>query len=296
VSKDLKLGIIGSSQGNGHPYSWSAIFNGYNQDFMKDCPFPVIHEYLSKQSFPSDCIKNAKVTHIWTQDRKMSEHIASASLIENVVDNYEDMIGQVDAILLARDDSETHFEFAKPFIEAGLPIYIDKPLATSLKEAHKIYALEKYKGQIFTCSAIAYSNELKVNKDIGEIKYIDSRVVKDWQKYSIHIIEPVLSLFDYKAKIVKSTVNSFDENKTVTINWDGGMTTNFKTLGDAKCKIKISLYGTKDILEIEFSDTFNAFKNALTEFVQIVRGEKENHSKEITLKAIEIIERGNIDE
>ena len=24
----LKLGIIGLSEGNGHPYSWSAIFNG----------------------------------------------------------------------------------------------------------------------------------------------------------------------------------------------------------------------------------------------------------------------------
>ena len=27
---NLKLGIIGISNGNGHPYSWSAIFNGYD--------------------------------------------------------------------------------------------------------------------------------------------------------------------------------------------------------------------------------------------------------------------------
>ena len=42
--KKIKLGIIGMSDGNGHPYSWSAIFNGYNRDEMQKCTFPVIPE------------------------------------------------------------------------------------------------------------------------------------------------------------------------------------------------------------------------------------------------------------
>ena len=42
------------SEGNGHPYSWSAIFNGYNRDEMKNCIFPVIPEYLNNQVFPED--------------------------------------------------------------------------------------------------------------------------------------------------------------------------------------------------------------------------------------------------
>ena len=31
----LKLGVIGMSEGNGHPYSWSAIFNGFDREEMK---------------------------------------------------------------------------------------------------------------------------------------------------------------------------------------------------------------------------------------------------------------------
>jgi hypothetical protein len=27
----VRLGIIGASPGNGHPYSWSAFFNGYDE-------------------------------------------------------------------------------------------------------------------------------------------------------------------------------------------------------------------------------------------------------------------------
>ena len=40
---NIKLGIIGMTEGNGHPYSWSAIFNRYDVDAMtKECPFPGI--------------------------------------------------------------------------------------------------------------------------------------------------------------------------------------------------------------------------------------------------------------
>ena len=46
MKEKLRLGIMGMSEGNGHPYSWSAIFNGYNSLEMEDCGFPVIPEYL----------------------------------------------------------------------------------------------------------------------------------------------------------------------------------------------------------------------------------------------------------
>lgn len=296
MSGILKLGIIGMSEGNGHPYSWSAIFNGYNQNYMKDCPFPVIPEYLSKQIFPDDCIKEAKVTHIWTQDKKISEHISNASNIENIVENYEDMIGNVDAILLARDDSQNHFDMAKPFINAGLPIYIDKPFSTSLTDAKRIYDLERYKGQIFSCSALSYATELKLTDDmkekIGEIKYIDACVIKDWNKYSMHIIEPVLKMMDDYGKIISSSVNSYNNCKTIIVNWENNVTTSFKTLYYCKCPIKITVYGTNATKELIFVDSYNSFKSALNEFIQIVKKEQENTSKKITLKAIEIIEKG----
>lgn len=289
----LKLGIIGLSKGNGHPYSWSAIFNGYDPKYMKDCGFPVIPQYLSKKKYPDDCIQEANVTHIWTQDKKISEHVSKSSNIPNISEKPEDMIGEVDAILLARDDSENHLKMAKPFILAGLPIYIDKPLASTLEEANKIYALEKYEGQIFTCSALGYEPGLTDNQEeIGEIRYIDACGIKDWEKYSMHIIEPVLRQIEFTMKIVNVSVNSFSNCKTVIVNWENGITTTFKTLNDACCGTKVCVYGTKGKKEFNFPDTFITFKSALTQFINILQKKKKNDSKAITLKAIEIIERG----
>ena len=44
--KELRIGILGMTSGNGHPYSWSAMFNGYDRDEMIKWTrekYPTIH-------------------------------------------------------------------------------------------------------------------------------------------------------------------------------------------------------------------------------------------------------------
>ena len=60
-----QIGIIGESIGNGHPFSWTAIFNGYFPDVMKlNCDFPVIPNYLAQQDWSTDHIPITK-SHIF---------------------------------------------------------------------------------------------------------------------------------------------------------------------------------------------------------------------------------------
>ncbi|MEQ8189546.1 MAG: Gfo/Idh/MocA family oxidoreductase [Candidatus Eremiobacterota bacterium] len=292
----LKLGILGMSECNGHPYSWSAIFNGYNPDYMKKCPFPVIPEYLFRQKFPEDKIKNATVDYIWTQDKEISEHIAKAANIKHIVDNYIDMIGKVDAILLARDDPEFHYEMSKPFLEAGLPVYIDKPLSVDVATAKKIYSLQRYKGQIFSCSAITFAREFQLTdrdlSELGQLKYVDACVMKSWEKYGIHIIEPVLKIIGERGKSVKTSISNSLDTKIVTVLWEDGFQANFISLGKSSIPIIIRLFGTGGYKNLIFQDTFYAFKSALQNFVNIVLKQSPFQSEEFVLRTIEIIERG----
>ena len=176
MQNEIKLGLIGSSEGNGHPYSWSAIINGYDQAKIKTCGFPVISEYLSSHLNNSSHVQGARVTHVWTQDPIESKKIADTTFIETVVPNLGDLVNEVDAILLARDDASNHLIQSRLFIESGLPIYIDKPLAFTKSQALKILKLQKYPGQVFSCSAFNFSPELEAflrnMKRIGKIKHI----------------------------------------------------------------------------------------------------------------------------
>ena len=98
MKRELTLGVIGESEGNGHPYSWSAIFNGFNKEAMSLCPYPVISKYLNEEKYPENFINNASVTHIWTQNITNSIRIAKASKIPFIVENSSDLIGKVENI------------------------------------------------------------------------------------------------------------------------------------------------------------------------------------------------------
>ena len=45
--------MLGMIAGNGHPYSWSAIINGYDRAAMARCPYAGIPVYLGGQPHES---------------------------------------------------------------------------------------------------------------------------------------------------------------------------------------------------------------------------------------------------
>lgn len=291
----ISLGIIGCSPGNGHPYSWSAIFNGYNIEEMRSCPFPVIPAYLSRQQFPNDCIKNAQVTHIWTQNMGVSMHIAKAARINNIVSRYEDMIGQVDAILLARDDAENHFSIAKPFLDAGVPVYIDKPIAINLIDLEKILQLQQYPGQLFSCSALRFSKDLIVPdadlQALGDISYVEATTPKNWATYAVHLIDPVLHLLKLNGESAITKSCSFNQIQLLFASWDN-ITIKFSSLGDTPSPINIKLFGANQAKTLIFNDTFQAFKGALQSFLEGVRQHRQMISHGELRGCVRLIEQG----
>lgn len=290
------MGIIGMSKGNGHPYSWSAILNGYDPEEMRECPFPAIPEYLDKQNFPEDGLGNlGEVTHIWTQDRKISEHIAKASNIENVVDEMQDMIGEVDAILLARDDAENHYDMAFPFLKAGLPVFIDKPLALSQKEADEILAVQEYNDQIFTCSSLRYAKELQLTEkeqdEIGTIQFVEASVPKYWDTYAVHLLEPVIVQTPKRGKL-KEVISRKKNGITMCIvEWEK-FSAFLKVTGTIPSPLKIHYFGEKGNIEKQFADPFTCFKRSLEKFVRIIKKEEPNIERSETLEIVCIIEKG----
>ena len=70
------------------------------------------------------------------------------------------MIGKVDALLLARDDYENHIKFSTPFLKAGIPVYIDKPIATNKKMLDNILSYQMFSGQIFSHTALRFAKRV----------------------------------------------------------------------------------------------------------------------------------------
>lgn len=292
----IRLGVIGLSSGNGHPYSWSAICNGYDPVEMEHCGFPVIPRYLEKQRFPEDRIPQVQVTHVWAQDDEVARHVAKAALIPHVVQDFTDMIGAVDGVLLARDDGETHLHFAMPFLRAGVPIYVDKPLALFRADAEAMYGAQHYSGQLFSCSALRYARELMLSAEdrqsLGAIRAIHAMTPKDWDKYAVHVIEPALNLIPDRGAVARVQPWACEGGRGLAVAYSSGVQLHIHAAGDAVAPLSLRVLGESGWKELNFRDSFAAFKAALEAFIQTMREKRPVIPEAFTLEVVDLIEAG----
>jgi len=267
----IRIGIIGMSAGNAHPYSWSSIINGkFDANEINNAGYPAVSAYL-QANIDTLGINAARVTHVWTQDIAISTSIATSSQIEHVVENLEDMIGHVDAIMLSRDDPEQHVAMAKPFIDAGIPIFIDKPLA-STKDDLNYFANEVAKGKfIMSCSSQRYSNECRTAKQelgsFGELELITAVGKKDWTKYGVHLLEGIFALVnDPKAVCVRHIGE--DEKDIVQVMFENGLVATVHLFINITPTFQISVFGQKAWKLIEIKNSYSQFRDTIIEFVR----------------------------
>ena len=311
MDSTLRLGIIGESPGNGHPFSWSAIFNGYDPVAMEDCGYPAIPRYLERQNWPQARIPGASVQSVWTQDRTRSQCIASAARIPRICDVLEDVVEGSDAILLARDDSENHLEYAMPAFQKAIPIYIDKPLSCTVSGAKKLFELAG-RTLLFSCSALRYDADLNI-----ETWFSDPRVDKivgvapnQWDTYAIHLIEPILAGYqqatgfegeELLASVGASRVECDSSQGEVKAKWwlsrprdQGLICIEVRAMGIAGRAIELQAQDAhgRVIDSRVHRDSFSAFKTALQVFTNAIRKDLCPLSHEEMLASVTMIEAG----
>jgi len=102
----------------------------------------------------------------------------------NVVSAPEKVIGQVDAVVIATDDGDDHVRRARALIEAGLPVFVDKPLATNVADLHQFIEWHRAGKIMLSTSGMRYAPEMRLNEDqraqLGELRWITSVTCKSW--------------------------------------------------------------------------------------------------------------------
>src|SRR4051812_42033569 len=113
----LKIGILGSD--NSHAERFAEILN------RTDHP-----AYLPEA--------DAKVVAIWGVEPERTQQVARDHLIEEVVATPEAMLGKVDAVFCVTRHGGLHLDLVRPYLQAGVPTFVDKPLATDPTDARAI--------------------------------------------------------------------------------------------------------------------------------------------------------------
>ncbi len=269
----INIGILGMTEGNAHPYSWSAIINGrFDGNEIIKIGYPGVAAYL-KANKDTLGINDARVTHVWCQERSISESIAASSGISVVVDRYEDMISQVDAIILTRSDTENHVTMARPFIDAGIPIFIDKPLASNHQDLD-YFSHEIANGKlIMSCSSMRYSVEALNTKiefpSLGKLELITAVSKKDWMNYGVHMLECIFMLLD-EAKPATVKHISEEGKDIVHLTFADGLQVLVNLFMDIAATFQVSVFGQNGWRLIEIKNSYSMFRDNIIEFIRSV--------------------------
>jgi predicted dehydrogenase len=274
---NIRLAMLGMVDGNGHPYSWSAIINGrYDAQVMADCGFPVIPKYLGAEPPENLGIPGAKVTHVWCDDPADAAKVAKATFIPHVVERPEDVIGEVDAVIIPTDRGWEHVERARPFIDAGLPLFIDKPLCDRQQDLRQFIAWREEGKAFLSTSCMKYAKEFaaarrRLKETVGELRLLTITTAKSWERYGIHALEAVYPMLEPGGWV--SVANTGTERASIVhARHASGVDVVLAAVADMYGGFgKLNAHGTTGSLAAAFEDTFYAFKAQLAAFVDYLR-------------------------
>lgn len=137
----LKIGIIGSDGGDqsGHALGICNILTGGRYD--------------------------VELVGLYGDNPEEAKALAKMQGISYIAEKPEDFLGKADAVFVLQRNGSRHFSCAMPYIEAGLPVFVDKPFACSVAEAEAMTAAAKKSG-----SVLCGGSCVKFSKEIEELK------------------------------------------------------------------------------------------------------------------------------
>jgi Oxidoreductase family, NAD-binding Rossmann fold len=212
---DLRLGIVGTD--TSHVIAFTKILNDASQpDHVPGARVVAAYKGGSKD-----------IKESYERVDKFAEELKTKWKVEFSAD-IASMCRKVDAVLIESVDARSHLEQAKVVIAAGKPMFIDKPLASTLEDARQIAKLAKDAGvPWFSSSSLRFG-------EIGTtMKYPDTLGVTTWGPgpieehhhlelawYAIHPIEMLYTLMGMGCEEVTRTYT--DGADVVVGRWRGG--------------------------------------------------------------------------
>ena len=142
----------------------------------------------------------ARYTAIYNDGFRTDEEVNAFMEKFGVTERYTDlaeMAKHIDIAFIQSCNWDRHIELSMPFIEAGVPVFIDKPLVGNLKDCHTLEKLAEEGKVILGTSAMRYTYERDSffavpDEQRGKIIHVTTMVGVDEFNYAIHSIESIL--------------------------------------------------------------------------------------------------------
>ncbi len=212
----FRIGILGSE--NSHAMEFSKIINGINPHFTGE-------------------FDDMQVVGTFGYDNAANQALVDNAGVSFIADKPEELLGRVDAVMVTARDGKYHAPFARPFIEAGMPAFIDKPFTRDPEEALALARLARDKNvplcggsSLKVCletkrlAAHAAANRDKIMTGSVYAPVDMHNDYGDFWFYADHLAEISLATFGWDPKWVEARVN--EKGVTALVGYESYTITN----------------------------------------------------------------------
>ncbi len=243
-----RIGILGSD-------------NSHALAFAKLCNLPMEN---GEYRYP-----DVRITAIYgnDDDPKHTKDVAEQGAIEFIAEKPEDFIGKVDAVMVVYRKGSLHVPAILPFVEAGYPVWIDKPIAVSVEDINRLReAVERNNTLVTGGSTLKYNYEVqtlqnKVKSGVlgtvtGGAMNFPGDVDSPYDGlffYGSHLCEMCLTIFGYDVKSVYASKLSHNNICVIAKYEDKQVCLSYQELYQHTA---VSVYGTETTATMEIDASF----------------------------------------
>jgi predicted dehydrogenase len=263
----LRVGLLGSDSSHGERFS----------------------EILNRSDHPSYWSEaDARIVAIWGAEAERTQQVAQHGQIEQIVAKPADLLGKVDAVFCITRHGGNHLDLVRPFLQAGIPTFVDKPLAVTPADARTLVDLAARRHTPFTSfSTVRFSQDTQrffaQSRQLGGIRagiYTGPATRRNPYGgvlfYAIHAIELMLMMQGTGVQWVQAVegpgVDSAGNGAMVSVcAWADGAIATIELPVDAKYNFGLTALGREGVQSVTL-DISDCYARGMRQILACLRG------------------------
>ncbi len=247
-------------------------------------------------------VAGGKVVAVWGETPTAGQAFAQQMEIHRCVSTLEELCHGVDGVLVCGRWGEDHPWQARPFLEAGLPTFVDKPLAHTLSAAQALIDFARaHQAPLMSGTALRFAREVQALvadwARLGRLTLIistgpalgalpDPRA-RQLTFYGIHAAELLVALAGTGAQIISHQATS--SGYLVSLSYPGGHMGVLHLPHSSRPYYHVVAYGDEGCRAIEITDVDGFYSRLLEGFLQMIRSRVPAVPPEESLEALRIL-------
>lgn len=152
--------------------------------------------------------RNVEVVGVYSHDETAS-HKLNETFGVPVLASYDEAVGKVDGLIVTARHGDNHYKYAKPYIDSGIPMFIDKPITINENEAIEFMQQCKAAGVKVTGGSSCVHNDWVQTLKKERENNVDGATLGGYVRCPISLKSPNGGFFFYAQHLVGVTSEIF---------------------------------------------------------------------------------------